>query len=189
MTDKSFCSRIIDMTQPVLETERLILEPFKDCDVNDVFDYASDPEIAKTVTWEPHKNIDASREYLSWIQKHSSGQAGKIFFVWAIREKKSGKVIGSIDFKNIFPHSGQLDYALGRIYWNSGFATEVAKEVVRWAFSEIPELVRFQSYCIADNIGSRRVMEKSGLQLEGIRKKSIQVKGKIFDTAHYALVK
>lgn len=177
------------MTQPTLETTRLILEPFKDSDAQDVFAYASDPEVAKTVTWEPHKTVDSSKEYLDWIKNQTSTKDGKIFFVWAIREKKSNKVIGSIDFKNVFPHSGQFDYALGRNYWNNGFVTEAATEVVNWAFSHLPNLVRFQSYCIADNIGSKRVMEKSGLQFEGIRKKSIQIKGKIFDTAHYVLVK
>jgi len=177
------------MTQSILNTERLILEPFKESDINDIFAYACDPDVSKTTTWEAHKTLESSKEYLSWIRGHTSGEKGKVFFVWAIRERASGKVIGSIDFKNIYPHSGQFDYALGKAYWNKGLATEAAKEVFKWAFGSIPELLRFQSYCIASNIGSRRVMEKVGLELECIRKKNIQVKGSIFDTAHYAFVK
>lgn len=181
--------RSIGLLQPILNTERLLLEPFKDTDLDDIYIYASDPDVAKTVSWDAHKNLEDSREYLNWIQRQTSGVSEKIFFVWAIREKASGKVIGSIDFKNLQAHSGQFDYAIGKSYWNNGYATEATKEVLNWAFDAIPNLQRIQAFCIAENQGSRRVMEKAGLQFEGVRKKSIQSKGQIFDTAHYALVK
>lgn len=177
------------MQQPILQTERLILEPFKDSDVQDIFNYASNVEVASTTAWHAHKTLEDSHKYLNWIRSQTCFEDGKICFVWAIRDRFSNKVIGSIDFKNIYVHSGQFDYALSCEYWNQGLMTEAAKSIINWAFKTFPRLQRFQAHCMADNIGSRRVMEKAGLEFEGIRLKNVELKGRLIDTAHYALVK
>ena len=177
------------MNQPTLPTERLILERFKESDLQDILDYASDPKVAETTSWKPHTSLEDSRKYFDWIEENTSLTPGKLFLVWGIREKESNKVIGSIDFKNAFSHSAQFDYAIGSLYWNKGYVTEAAKAILSWALEANPEIVRIQTYCIASNIGSRRVMEKCGLEFESIRKKFIKVKGRIVDTAHYALVR
>jgi ribosomal-protein-alanine N-acetyltransferase len=174
--------------QPTLETARLTLSPFTENDLEDIFAYASHPEISKFVPWECHKTIEDSRNFFQFIQSSTCQLKGRLFFVFAIRLKETGRVIGSIDFKNPNPRCGQIDYALGFSYWNKGFATEATTKIRDWAFENFPELVRFQAFCVADNTGSRRVMEKTGMQFEGLRRKSFKLKSQMVDLADYSAI-
>ena len=53
---------------PVLETADLILRPVRMGDAKDIFSYASDPEVARYVMWEPHKSIADTREYIRYVR-------------------------------------------------------------------------------------------------------------------------
>ncbi len=178
-----------EVAQPRLETNRLILEPYKDSDASDVFEYASRSEVTKFLLWEPHKTLEDSQKFLHWVKTSTSTSRGKVFFVFALRLKENGKVIGSIDFKNPQPWVGQIDYAMHVDHWGKGLMAEAACAIRDWAFDTFDDLARIQSYCDPENVGSRRVMEKIGLTFEGIRKKSFKSKGQIIDLAHYALVR
>ena len=51
------------MRTPILETDRLVLRPFKEDDVADVFEcWESDPDIAKYMFWTSHNDIEKTRE-------------------------------------------------------------------------------------------------------------------------------
>lgn len=160
------------IAQPRLETKRLILEPYKDSDLQDIFDYGSNPEITQFVPWSPHKTREDSQKFLNFVYSSTCHVPGKLFFVFAIRLKETGKVIGSIDFKNPQPWIGQIDYALSVDHWNKGIMTEAAQAIKTWALEACPKMVRLQAGCLPENKGSSRVMEKIGMTFEGIRKKS-----------------
>lgn len=177
------------ISQPILETARLRLEPFAENDAADIFAYASNPRITEFLTWKPHASIEDSKTFLKWTRSSHSVKKGSIFFPFAIRLKETKKVIGSISFRQPDPWIGQLDYALGVDHWNKGYMTEATAELVRWALATLPEVERIQSFCLPENSASQRIMEKTGMTFEGIQKKGIKVKGKILDLAHYALVR
>jgi len=177
---------MVDSKQPILESERLILRPFAKGDAEDIFSYASNEEVANTVTWPAHRGLSDSVAYLDIIESNTCTKSGMIHFFWAIQLKESMRVVGSIDLQQPFQHSAQFDYALAYQQWNKGIMTEAAKSVKSWACENISNLQRFQSFCIANNTGSRRVMEKCGLRLEGIRKKYMDIKGIPVDIAYYA---
>lgn len=177
------------LKQPLLETQRLILEPFKDSDLPDILAYASHPEVSQFVLWEAHKTIEDSQKFLDFIRKSTCTRRSKLFFVFAIRSKASDRVIGSIDFKNLNEFIGQIDYALGYENWGKGIMSEAAQAISNWVFVNLPELVRLQAFCVAENIGSSRVMEKIGMSHEGTRRKVLVLKGKLVDLADYAIIK
>ena len=104
------------------------------------------------------------------------GERGKLFFVYAIQLKEKNKVIGSIDFKNTNQFGGQMDYVIGKPNWRNGYVSEAAKALMLWAFDNFAEIVRLQAYCQPENIGSKRVMEKIGMEYEGLRKKVLLLK-------------
>ena len=58
---------------------------------------------------------------------------------------------------------------MSRAYWNRGLMTEALRAVLDFGFREM-HLNRIQGCCVVENIGSARVMEKAGMQLEGIRR-------------------
>ncbi len=175
--------------QPRIETERLVLDAFTEADLSDILGYASHPEVTKFVPWEPHGNIEDSRQFFEFTRSAASSERGNLFFVFAIRLKPRLKAIGSIDFKNPKPFCGQTDYALGREHWGKGIASEAGVAIRDWAFSSFPELMRFQAYCIAENRASSRVMEKIGMTREGLRRKAYLHKGQLVDLLDYAMIR
>lgn len=179
----------VKLEQPTLVTDRLILEPFKESDLPDIFEYARHPEVARFVPWEAHKDLNDSKEFLSYVRQSTSHTYGRLFFVFAIRLKESGRVIGSIDFKNINPICGQIDYALGVEHWGKGIMSEAAACIRDWAFSNLPDLVRLQAFCVSENVGSSRVTQKIRMLREGERKKAFMIKGKPVDLTDYALIR
>ena len=73
-----------------IETERLILDKWTTSreDVEGLYGYARDPEVGPNAGWKPHESAEESREIIE-----------ELFIphdVWAIREKETGKVVGSI---------------------------------------------------------------------------------------------
>ena len=80
---------------PVLETERLVLRRMKRSDADDMFEYASDPEVTRYLLWEPHADPRQTARYLAFIQsRYKSGE----FFDWAVTDKRTGKMIGTCGF-------------------------------------------------------------------------------------------
>jgi ribosomal-protein-alanine N-acetyltransferase len=62
----------------------------------------------------------------------------------------------------------EVGYAFGKDAWGRGYATEVARALVRWGFETL-ELERIVAVAYAENAASRRVMDKLGMRFEGVR--------------------
>ncbi|MBD2843576.1 GNAT family N-acetyltransferase [Paenibacillus sp. IB182496] len=91
----------------------------------------------------------------------------------------------SWDIKNA---KAKLGYALSRAFWNRGHMTEAVKCVIAFGFERM-KVVRIEARCHPENTGSYRVMEKSGMEFEGILRKHILVKGAHEDVRMYAIIK
>ena len=52
------------MNMQVLETERLILRPWRESDAEALFKYASDPDVGPRAGWLPHKSVEENRDFL-----------------------------------------------------------------------------------------------------------------------------
>ena len=61
----------------------------------------------------------------------------------------------------------ELGYVLARFYWGNGYMTEAVQGLVHWALKQ-KQIYRIWAVCDVDNIASARVMEKAGMQREGI---------------------
>ena len=51
----------------ILETERLILRPWREEDADDLYIYASDPDIGPPAGWPPHTSVESSREIIRTV--------------------------------------------------------------------------------------------------------------------------
>ena len=51
----------------ILETERLILRPWEERDANDLFQYASDPEVGPIAGWPVHTSVENSKEIIKSV--------------------------------------------------------------------------------------------------------------------------
>ncbi|WLR57024.1 GNAT family protein [Mesobacillus subterraneus] len=172
---------------PQLETERLILRKISLEDIDDIHTYASNPEVAKYVFWGEHETRAATEEYVKMIL--GLYEEGKIA-PWGIHHKEDNKLIGTVDYVSWQPQhkTAEIGYALSMDYWGKGIATEAAKELIRFGMNEM-DLVRIQAKSLVENRGSERVMEKAGLEFEGILRKFIYIKGAHYDVKMYAIIK
>ena len=171
---------------PTLETERLILRKLHLEDAKDVFEYASDPEVAKYVTWEPHKSIEDSINLIKFTHERYEKKEG---IIWGIVYKENNKVIGTCDISPAIKHfRAEIAYALSKDYWGKGLMNEAVKEVIRFGFEKM-NLNRIQAMCIPENIGSYRVMEKVGMKYEGLIREYMYIKGKFQDLKLYSILR
>ena len=109
--------------------------------------------------------------------------------VWAI--EVDGGAVGGIGLEllsDVERVSAELGYWLGERYWNRGIVTEAVREVTAEAFRRL-NLTRIFALPFADNIGSIRVLEKSGFVLEGTLRQSAIKENVIRDQCLYAAYK
>ena len=171
-----------------LETHRLILRRYRIEDAEDMFsNWASDPEVTKFLTWPPHSSADVTRKILnSWISCYDDGG----FFQWAIELKETGSVIGSIAVVRLEEaiSEAEIGYCLGRAYWGRGIMPEALRAVCDYLF-DTAEINRICAGHDVNNPKSGRVMEKAGLQKEGVRRSGGKNNQGICDVACYALLR
>lgn len=172
---------------PTLETERLRLRKLKRADAQDVFAYASDAFVAATTTWAPHDSLEQSRQFIERVLRfYRSGDVAP----WGVELKAEQRIIGTCGFGSwdLRHHRAEVGYALARPYWGQGYTTEAVRSVVAFGFRHM-QLTRIQAMCLPENIASARVMEKAGMQYEGLLRQYIYIKGAACDLKMYAILR
>ncbi|HOA81317.1 MAG TPA: GNAT family protein [Defluviitaleaceae bacterium] len=102
-----------------------------------------------------------------------------------------GKAVGSIGIflrDDVYCKSGELGYWLAEPFWGKGIMTEAIKQICEIVFEKY-DIVRIFAEPYANNMESRRVLEKAGFQLEGILRKSVYKNGQLMDSCMYSLIK
>ena len=172
--------------QPVLRTDRLELRPFVPEDAARVMELAGAREIADTTLNIPHPYPEGAAE--AWIAKHQQAWEAGSGVTFAVVDRAANAVVGAIGLTIKTEHaSGELGYWVGVPYWNSGFCTEAAREVVDFAF-EVLGLHRVQARHLIRNPASGRVMQKLGMRLEGVHRESVRKWERFEDLAVYGIL-
>lgn len=152
------------MSQPSLETPRLILRPFCRGDAPVVQELAGNRAIADTTLSIPHPYEDGVAE--AWIDAHQPGYESGSQATFAIVLADQTQLIGAIGLQ-IHPGAieAELGYWVGKPYWSAGYATEATKALLTFGFENLRlDLIRARHF--ARNPGSGRVMQKAGMRLE-----------------------
>ena len=172
---------------PVLETKDLILRKPVMKDAKDIYRYASDPEVARYVLWDPHRSLSETRTFIRFLRSRiRAGYPSS----WAVTLRETGTVIGTIGFiwYSDENRSAELGYSFSREYWNHGYATQALTAVIDALFRSLP-INRLEAQHDVRNPASGRVMEKSGLRQEGILRDRIMNKGEYVNVALYAILR
>lgn len=172
---------------PTLETERLTLRKMNSKDITDIFEYASNEEVTKYVTWNTHRTFEDTKQFVKLVLNQYKA---KRVAPWVIEDKENRKVIGTIDFVSWNPEQkvAEIGYAISQDYWGKGITTEATKKIIKFGFEKM-DLVRIQARCFSENIGSARVMEKAGMSFEGVMRNGVFLKGKHRDLKIYSILK
>ena len=167
-----------------LKTERLLLRPFRPEDVDDVFEYARDPEWARYLTREPQPYTRKAAE--ESVARHVL-ESWETHPTWAI--VLSQKVVGGIVLMIDVEHEiGELGYELSRAHWGEGLMIEAARAVIDWGFEE-KRLAKIFAQADARNKRSLRVMEKLEMRREGVLRSHSKERGERIDEVHYGLLR
>jgi [ribosomal protein S5]-alanine N-acetyltransferase len=154
------------MTTPprTWETARLRARPAAVADAEVLFEhYASDPAVAKYMTWTPHRSVDDTVEFLQRCERvWSEGSA----FPWTLWMRDEGALAGMIEIR-VRATTIDLGYALARRWWRQRLMSEALAAVIDWAFSQ-PAIYRVWATCDVDNVASARLLERAGMHREGI---------------------
>lgn len=172
---------------PMLEGGRIRLRKILPTDADDMFEYASRPDVTEFLLWNPHESSVYTSQYLAYVQRqYKSGQ----FFDWAVELKKSGKMIGTCGFVSIdmSNRKAEIGYVINPNYRGQGYADEALGLVMRFGFEKLG-LNRIETRYMVGNDASRRVMEKCGMTFEGIFRSALFVKEKYRDIGEYAILK
>ena len=141
----------------ILETERLILRPFRDTDAPALYDYASDPRVGEAAGWPPHQDLADSLRVIRTVFAAPE--------TYAVTERGRDTAIGSVGFtgrrRGSYAREDELGYALHPAFWGRGIMPEAAAAVVDHGFRDLGlEAVWCSHY--EENRASRRVIEKLG---------------------------
>lgn len=172
---------------PVIRTQRLTLRAVRMSDANDLFEYSSDPQVARHVLWDAHTSIHQTRSYIRFLLRQYRG-AQPSTFVIALRS--TGKVVGTIGFMWIQQEnrSAEVGYSLNRAYWNQGIMTEALRALLDFGFTKL-NLNRIEAQYESDNPASGRVMAKAGMLREGRLRQRLYNKGRFADVELYAMLR
>ena len=150
----------INITNVVLKTPRLVLRPFREPDLQDLYAYARVDGVGQMAGWMPHKSIEESRAILQMFMGEK-----KTFAL-----EYEGKVVGSLGIEEYsethFPELAnargrEIGYVLAKDCWGQGLMTEAVRAVIGYLFDTVGlDFITVGHF--ERNGRSRRVIEKCG---------------------------
>ena len=169
-------------------TDRLILRKFQYDDTDDMLKYwVSLPKVQHMYAEPIYTTKDEVHELLT---KYISSYEKDNYYRWAVILKDTNECIGQIayflvDSKNNF---AEIEYCIGPKFQNKGFATEAAKAVIKYGFTEM-DLHKVQICHKSINLPSKNVIKKCGFTYEGTLRDYFYINGQYVDRLYYSILK
>ena len=146
-----------------IEGHRVRLRTPVPSDADVIFEsYAQDPVVTRYLTWQPHKSVATTREFITSCIEAWQTEARRPY---VIVERHASTAIGMIEAR-IQPFTVNLGYVLARAHWGKGIMAE-AISVLAQAALALPRFFRVEAFCDSENTQSQRTLEKAGLTREG----------------------
>lgn len=154
----------------MIETQRLVLRPFKETDLDDLYEYLSEITI--------HCFMDMKTETCEEATKILKERLGDNNY-FAIELKETGKVIGEV-----FAHPEGSDpsesvkdtfspcWMLNERYQNKGYMTEAARAYITYLFEKCGAR-RVYAYTEDYNVSCKKLLDKLGFRREGLYKEFV----------------
>lgn len=171
---------------PRLETDRLLLRAFAPSDGPTVERLAGAREVADTTLSLPHPYPEGGGS--GWIATHADAWRSGELLTLAVCRRSAPEPIGAVSLHIDRAHAhGEIGYWIGTEHWGQGYATEAARALVAYAFDRLG-LHRVQARHFLRNPSSGRVMQKLGMQREGILRDAYVRWGRFESVAVYAVL-
>ena len=166
-----------------LWTERLILRRYRPEDAEPLYRYlGTDPAMYKYSGWNPYATLEMAQET---VRRFIAGYDDERSYSWVmdIDDVVAG-TIGAYDYQD---DRIEVGFSIVRGWQGRGLATEALKKVLAY-LTENEGIPRVTAWCASENIGSRRVLEKSGMRLVRTEKDGFTVGDRAFDKLTYEYI-
>ena len=166
-----------------IRTERLVLRPVSVNDVDAMMDFANDPEWGRyQQVPQPYRSAHA-REFLDYYERSDWA----VDFCWAIEIRN--KYAGAISMHVYEVHkTASIGFDLNPRWWRRGLITEAARAVLDEAFTTL-QLRKIWATVDVPNAASIRVLEKLGMEREGVQRAHHWRRGEPVDIALYGVLR
>lgn len=164
-----------------IETERLLLRPIREADLEDEFGILGDAE-----TMSFYRRPYTREETVEIIANNVRTIEASGYGMFAVLEKHSGEYLGDcgitiqiIDGEEEF----EVGYRIRKESWGQGFAPEAARAMIDYGFQQLG-MKKLCSYMLKDHHQSRRTAEKSGMTFQ---KEYVNPRNRDLPTAVYVI--
>lgn len=166
-----------------LETTRLKLRPYSHDDIAELVTLIGAREVAATTLRIPHPYTEKdAHEFIAMLHDDSECR-------FAVTLRDDGQLIGGIGLRLAPQHRhAELGYWLGVPYWGRGYATEAAREMLRYGFEDL-RLHRIFASHFKNNPASGRVLRKLGMRYEGCQREHIRKWDQFLDSELYGILR
>lgn len=170
-----------------LQTRRLDLRQPTADDAPALFSIFGDPGVTRY--WS-HPAFTEPAQAESLVTEILSLAAEGSLYQWVVALRASGEVVGTCTLARIdrMHRRAELGYALGRVHWGRGLASEAVAAVMRYAFERL-DLHRLEADVDPRNAASLRLLERFGFRPEGLLRERYHVAGEIQDAAIHGLLR
>lgn len=168
---------------PTLETTRLRLRPYGQADIADLLPLIGTREVAATTLRIAHPYTEQDgKEFLALAQ-----EPDKLWLATTLRS--DGRQIGGIGLRMDDQHGhAELGYWLGVSYWGRGYATEAAREILRYGFEDLGLHRIFASH-FRHNPASGRILAKLNMRHEGCQRGHLRKWDQFVDSELYGILR
>lgn len=179
---------LIAWRPPRIQTERLVLRGWEPADAEDIYEYASDPDVAAYMAWDRHATLADSQAYLNG-QVTNLYRARELTYALCLRSEP-GRALGGVGvhWRSRQHAVMELGYVLSRAEWGQGYVPEAGRALLRFAFETTPAQ-RIYAPILSVNTKSRRAAEKMGLSFEGVFRSALELRGQRWDEAVYSVLR
>ena len=171
---------------PELNTSRLILRELAPEDAPAIQPWQNSPMQWRHMAVEPAELSDAATRIANYLKYRGDGTQRRLF-VYASRLKSNGSVIASVSLQRSQPAIASLGLSVAATYGGRGYGTELGRVMLAFGFRDLG-LHRIDADVALENHPCMRVMEKIGMQHEGISRECIFAQGRWWTEAKYAML-
>lgn len=169
-----------------IRSNRLLLRPFVDSDIENVFKGLSHPDIIKHygVSFD---RLESTKEQMNWFADLEKNGTGMWF---AVTSKDDTTFFGAGGLNNVIKahKKAEIGFWLLPEFWGQGIMKEAMPMICNYGFDKLG-LHRIEGFVESDNQNCKKAMAKLNFQHEGTMKDCEIKNGKFISLDIYATIK
>lgn len=171
-----------------VETERLMLRPFRKTDLEAVMAYHALPEVQRYLDWKARDRSECRVALDGMCAQRRLNRPGDTLSL-AVERRADAKLVGQVSLRWTDATAGQAEvrFAFNPVYRRQGYATEAVKAAFDIGFDHYG-FHRIFARCGAKNVASARLMRRLGMRLEAHYREHALFQGEWDEELHFAIL-